>query len=254
MNTLVPIRIGEPARAFLVQKREGTGFFEAFSSIIAERVLDLLCIVTLATTALLMLPTAGYPDWILNSLRTVALLASIALAILVVGARKGSSLLSFFDRTVFKLPIGKWKDKLAGLAEELIRGVKGLSYKPSTTLALVAQSLAIWLLSALGLYLMFKAFSIEIAPAIALLGAMLMNLTYALPAPPGYVGSFEAYWSLIFVVGLGFPLAQALPVGLTAHMLAIIIEVTLGCAVLTWLGLSFKELRITAVKRLTKGS
>ena len=39
-----------------MQKREGIRFFEAFSSMVVERILDLLAIVALAVIALSLLP------------------------------------------------------------------------------------------------------------------------------------------------------------------------------------------------------
>ncbi len=133
------------------------------------------------------------------------------------------------------------------MAEQLIRGVKGLSYNPRTVSSVTVQTLGVWIVTALAVYCTFKAFGVDLNPAVALLGTMLISLSYILPAPPGYVGSFEAYWSLVFV-GLGMPLAVALPPSLLVHLMFAIVEVSAGCLAMAWLGLRFEELRSVPVK------
>jgi len=238
-NSLIPIRAGEFFRAILMKRRESVGFFEAFSSIIVERILDLLSIVTLATITLFLLPHHfALPEWAINSLRIVATLTLSALIVLIVGTRKEEALRSLANRTAFKIPMPRsWKGKLNTWLEEVIRGVKGLSHSSTLVSVLLVQSFAIWLFHALQVYIMFQTFSIDIPPLVALLGSMLFNLSFIFPAPPGYVGSYEAFWSMVFI-GLGLSLVEVLPIGLVTHLLRMVFIALAGCLSMVWFGLT----------------
>jgi hypothetical protein len=70
----------------------------------------------------------------------------------------------------------------------------------------------------------------------------LLNLTYILPAAPGYVGTYEAYWALIFIA-LGITQTDLLlAMGVISHLLGITVIMTLGCIGVIWIGTSFKEI------------
>jgi len=237
-NSLIPIRTGEFFRAFLMQRRESVGFFEAFSSIIVERLLDLLSIVTLATIALFLFPYHFVlPEWAINILRIVGTLTLSAIVVLMVGTRKEEAVMSLANKTAFKIPMPRsWKGKLNTWLEEVIRGVKGLSYSSTLVSVLLVQSFAIWLVYALQVHIMFQMFTMDIPPLVALLGSMLFNLSFIFPAPPGYVGSYEAFWSVVFM-GLGLSLAEVLPIGLVTHLLSMVFITLAGCLSMIWFGL-----------------
>lgn len=237
-NNLIPIRTGEFLRAFLMQRRESVGFFEAFSSIIVERILDLLSIVTMATITLFLFPYHfALPEWAINSLRIAGTLTLSALIVLIVGTRKEEALMSLANKTAFKIPMPRsWKGKLNTWLEEVIRGVKGLSYSSTLVSVLLVQSFAIWFVYALQVYIMFQMFTIDILPLVALFGSMLFNLSFIFPAPPGYVGSYEAFWSVVFI-GLGLSLTEVLPTGLATHLLRLVFITLAGCLSMVWLGL-----------------
>lgn len=242
-NYIIPIRTGEVLRACLMRMREGVPFFAAFSSIIVERVLDLLSIVSIAIlTFFIFSKDLSLSEWAVNSLRVVLLLVLSALTILIVSAKKESTVKSVMSSMLLKIPIlESWRNRLNTWMNELIHGVRGLSYSLTALCILLFQSFAIWLLYSLQLYTMFKAFSINIPPSVALMGTMLFNLSFTMPAPPGYVGSYEVFWSVVFI-GLGVSLAEALPVGLITHLLSAVFIIVMGCLSMVWFGLSLDTL------------
>jgi hypothetical protein len=75
VNAIIPIRTGEIFRAFFLREKEGIRFLEGFSSIVSERILDVLGIVVLGIMATFTLPgNQSYPLWFLESLKYVGLL------------------------------------------------------------------------------------------------------------------------------------------------------------------------------------
>jgi uncharacterized protein (TIRG00374 family) len=244
-NSLIPIRAGEFFRAFLMGRRESVAFFEVFSSIIVERILDLLSIVTLATIMLFLFPLQlALPEWATNSLRITGTITLSLLVVLIVGTKKEEALMRLVRRITFTTPIPtSWKWKLNTWLEEIIHGAKSLCYNSTLVSVLLVQSFAICLVCSLQVYAMFQMFTIDVSPFVVLLGSMLFTLSFIFPAPPGYVGSYEAFWSLVFT-GLGLSLVEVLPVGLLAHLLNLIFVAVAGGLSAIWFSLNFREFRV----------
>jgi hypothetical protein len=54
VNTLVPIRLEEFVRAYILCEKEGTGFASGFSSIVVERTLDLIGLLSIGIVTMFM--------------------------------------------------------------------------------------------------------------------------------------------------------------------------------------------------------
>ncbi len=134
-----------------------------------------------------------------------------------------------------------WKPRLNTWLEELIQGAKTLHYNYKFIPLLLAKTFAIWFTYGLHSYAIFQMFDINISLSVALLGSMLFNLSSILPAPPGRVGSYEAFWSIIFV-GLGFPLEMVLPIGIIKHLFSVSMISIGGCASMFSFGLNLENL------------
>jgi hypothetical protein len=247
-NTLLPVRVGEFLRAFLIQRRENVGFFQVFSSVVVERLIDLLSIVTLGTVALLLLPpNAEYSSLAVNSFRVVGVLSTIAMVALFIGIKRKAKLMGSVKVAISKFPMpSSWKEKLYSFVGQLIEGAEGISYSFFSTVVIIVGSLALWGFTAFQVYILFRAFSLNPSMIMVLAGAMLFYLSFALPAPPGYAGSFEAFWSVVFV-SLGIPMVEALSTGIVAHLISLAFIALTGGAAVGWYGISFKEL--STVKR-----
>jgi uncharacterized membrane protein YbhN (UPF0104 family) len=63
-----------------------------------------------------------------------------------------------------------------------------------------------------------------------------------LPATPGYVGSYEAFWLLVFTL-LGVTQADLLlAIGVISHLIGLLPIIAIGCVSIVWLGVSFEEI------------
>ncbi|RLI96778.1 MAG: hypothetical protein DRP00_04865 [Candidatus Aenigmatarchaeota archaeon] len=243
VNTLIPIRIGEFIRAYLLGERERIGFAPSFSSIIVERTLDLIGLLTLGLVAMLLLPIGtNLPSWILDGFKALGLLIGIVLAVIIVGIKREDIILGLTKKISAFLPIlRKRADKIVEFVRSLISGLKGLSQSPKMFVANMALTWVLWLIYCLMVYFVFEAFNYSISVIAIILGGVLLNLTYILPAAPGYVGTYEAYWTLIFMT-LGIVQTDLLlAMGLISHLLGVVMMIALGCIGIMWLGLSFSE-------------
>ena len=243
VNTLIPIRLGEFARAYILGEKEQIGFAPSFSSIIVERTLDLIGLLTIGLIAMLLLPVGvDLPSWVLNGFGVVGVLICIFLAIIIVGVKRERFILKLARKVFSFLPFFRRRiDRVVGFVESLISGLRGLSQNPKMFAVNMVLTWSLWLFYCFTVFFVFKAFNHPISVVAVILGAVLLNLTYIFPAAPGYVGTYEAYWSLIFMA-LGVTQTDLLlAMGLISHLLGIVVIVGLGCAGVVWLGLSFGE-------------
>jgi hypothetical protein len=244
VNALIPIRIGEFLRAFLLREREGIKFFAGFSSIVSERIFDLLGIAVLGIMATFTLPSnRSYPSWFLGSLRFVALLMITAILCLLIGVKNEEKTLNLLRKVTLKIPglSEKWKEKILGFVKSLIAGFKGVASRPVSFMFILIMSGLIWITMTIVFYSLFLAFNLSITWSMILLGCMLIQLSLIFPAAPGRVGTYEAAWTLVFVAGLGFTLENILPIAIISHLLRLFVIASLGCISTVWLGLNFKR-------------
>jgi uncharacterized membrane protein YbhN (UPF0104 family) len=179
VNTAVPVRMGEVARASsLAGERPSHAY--TFATIVAEKLIDGVLLGLLALAALSLAPAPT------GLRRSAAILVAISLALLlawlVAAAARGERLL---DRLA--------DGRLAGLARhgrEPMAVIRRLP-KGRVLLRLVAWSLVAFGLGALANYACLRALSLEIDWTAALAVLVIGQLGGAVPTSPGRIGVFQ---------------------------------------------------------------
>ncbi|MEM3022434.1 MAG: lysylphosphatidylglycerol synthase transmembrane domain-containing protein [Candidatus Bathyarchaeia archaeon] len=239
INSLIPIRVGEVARAALVSKRSGVNIFSGLSSIAAEKVLDVLSVICLASAPLLLSPRGlELPPQLLAFAQALSAISAIALLAMPFAVRRRGFFQRLLQGLVARLPrIGR---RIAPAMESMIDGLSGMA-SPSSLSSAVALSFAIWALYALVGAAFLRAYGLGLPLSLSLLGMMVFTLSFALPAPPGYAGTFEFYWLLAFVP-LGVGADEALAIGFAFHIFSLVLISALGSMVASWAGVSVVDL------------
>jgi hypothetical protein len=243
VNMLIPVRIGELTRAFLIDRSEKIGFSGGLSSIAIERLLDLIAVATIgALTIFFASFTLNVPKELIGSLQAIAILILIIVALLFLAVRFEEKICLLLSSILRRLPGSQlWKEKILGFIKALIESVRIMISKPALMSVSMVLSWMLWIANFLAFYFLFKAFNYETSVLIILLGFIFMMITFILPAAPGYVGSFEAFWMLVFM-GLGLTQMNILlAMGLTMHLLTIGITITLGIIGIAVMGISLGE-------------
>jgi uncharacterized protein (TIRG00374 family) len=244
VNTLVPIRLGEFVRAYVLGEKEGTGFAPGLSSIVVERTLDLIGLLSIGiVTMALISAQAGLSSIVRDIFTALALLIAAILTVIIVGIKKESLIIRLLTRTTSKIPlVKKYSDRIADFTSSLIKGLQGLSQKPKMFTANIALTLILWLTQTSVIYLTFTAFNYPMPFVAATLGGVLMSISHILPATPGYVGSYEAFWVLIFTL-LGVTQTDLLlAMGVISHLVGVLPIIIIGSISVVWLGVSFEEI------------
>jgi uncharacterized protein (TIRG00374 family) len=244
VNTLIPIRLGEFARAYILGEKERTGFAPCFSSIVVERTLDLIGLLSIGVVTMLMVSAqTSLSSLVANIFTAVAALIATILAVIIVGIKKEDLIIRILTQVTSKIPlIKKYTKRITDFASSLIKGLQGLSQNPKMLIANLSLTWIAWLIHTSAIYLTFMAFNYPISFVAATLGGVLMSLSHILPATPGYVGSYEAFWVLIFTL-LGVTETDVLvAMGVISHLIGVLPVVIVGCVSVIWLGASFGEI------------
>jgi glycosyltransferase 2 family protein len=172
-NNVLPARGGELLRVLLLGERTTARRRVILGSIIAERFLDLLTVVTLF--AALTVGDVGDKPLGLAPLALVAgvvLAGAVVLALLKAVRRRGR--LERFAEIV----------RPFAHATRVLVGWSGV--------ALAAVSVAVWLLEASIFWLVGDSLHLGINPVEALFLVVLTSFVAIIPSAPGYIGTFEA--------------------------------------------------------------
>lgn len=192
-NNLLPLRLGEFARAYSLSRVAPVGMSATFASLLVERLFDALVLTIFLAPGLLVPGSEGAT--VINLRQVLVLVLAVVVAGLVglaILVRFPSAFLRFSERWSHRLLPQKGADRLTGILASFIAGLGALRHAHVFARA-IAWSFAIWLWNALSFFLGFLAFSI-LRPGIvgALLLQSLIGFAVSIPSSPGFFGPFEA--------------------------------------------------------------
>lgn len=186
-SNILPLRVGEVTRAYVIAKTENVSSAQALSTIVVERTLD-----TLTVVALLMvtLPFIDAPGWAKGPalLLGVAFFAlAVFLAILSANRARVMALVKWVGRFAPE----RFRKGLEGTAEAAIDGFAVLR-QPAAMLRAAGWSLVSWMTSALMIFVVLRAFGLNLPFTAALFVMAATSLGMLVPSSPGYIGVFHA--------------------------------------------------------------
>lgn len=186
LNNLLPFRLGEVGRVYLLGRKSGLGFWQVLPTILVERALDL---VMASSLFLSMLPFVVGVDWARQAALITVCLMLVGLLALYLVARNQPLVLRLFDRLAQG---GKLAQSLAGRqARAFVAGLAVLTDTRSFLLAVGLIALD-WAINIFQYYILLLAFFPQAQPLWAgfALGAAALGI--AAPSSPGALGVFEA--------------------------------------------------------------
>jgi uncharacterized protein (TIRG00374 family) len=208
------------------------------TTIVLERVFDLLTIVGLLGIALLLAPrsspelaAAGYVG---------GAVAAAALVVSVVYVTWTDLLLGFLEKP-FRLFPERIAAVLSAQAEHVASGMMALRNARRVATVLL-MTVALWLVMAIGLYVSLRAIRIDVDPSAALIVLAFTFIGVTLPTTPGAVGTIQ----LSFALGLapyGVAAGDAVAASIFWHVIAYGFVVAVGLVFFIRLGYSWGEIR-----------
>jgi uncharacterized protein (TIRG00374 family) len=240
-NAVLPARLGELIRAYLVSRREKVGLGGSLGAIALERVLDTA---TLAVMAFLAALGAGATIWIVQGTGLLAVAAIVlVVALATTGLRPLLRLLSHLSTiTVLAAPAAAAHSRIETFVEW-----SGGPHRRRAMAAVLCLSSAAWLCNAAMFGLAGLAVGASISPLGALLIMAVTVLATAIPSAPAYVGTFELA-AVTVAVSLGVPAETALAMAVLSHALGLLPTAIGGAAALAYLGGGLSALSATALE------
>jgi uncharacterized protein (TIRG00374 family) len=224
LNNLLPFRLGEFGRAYLVSRRNNLPPLEALSSIVVERVIDLLMVVVLLVS---FLPLVAGLDWTRGTVFTSIALGLVAVIVLVTVARNQEAVARLVGRVLRRLHL-RWldPDRWEARAASFLAGLSALR-DPRRALQAAFWSGMAWAAAGFASWFLLSAFLPGATITMAFVTLMLVGIAGAVPSAPGSAGVFE----FVIVKSLkifGVDSSVALSFGLVLHATGFLMAVSLG--------------------------
>jgi hypothetical protein len=247
---LVP-RAGELLRPWLVSRRYPISTSAGFATIILERLVDLITVLALFALYLFVLPAPAVQvegrltDLIKLGGAGAGVGALVVLFFLLALHSNAERVVGAVERLLARTP--RWvAEPLGRILQSFSEGLAVLRAPFPHLAKIAAQSLAIWLLIALGFHLNHQAFGIDLPFHATFLLIAFLVVGVAIPTP-GMVGGFHAFYLIALSQVFGIDKTTAAAAGIAAHALTNLPILVFGLALLGREGLSLG--RVAAVTR-----
>jgi uncharacterized protein (TIRG00374 family) len=212
-NNVLPARLGELVRSHHLGDRTGVSRASVLGTVVVERVVDTGVLVTIASVSILVLSVRGLvaSAVLLGLAATGLLVAGLALALV-------AHRLPLADRVIAAV---ERRPAIARAATSL-RGGLAVAGRPRTMASAIAWSVLAWAATIVAFAAAGQAIGVELTWGQAALLAAGVSLVTAIPAGPGYVGTFElAAVEIARAVGIAANPAFALALLVHAAILAV---------------------------------
>lgn len=234
-NNVLPVRLGELARAVLAGRRPKMHFTSALSSIVVERLFDMVSVVILLGIVLVGL---DLPGWATAAGATMGGGALLGIAALAYAARRPDGALKLGAR-VMSLAPGITRERATAFLEPFIEGLGGVSNLRTFALGLVL-SVAAWLGSGLAAWLLMHAFWQHPPIIMGQLAVAAAGLGLSIPSAPSGLGPFHAAVIGVFTA-VGYDADISRSYAFTLHAINFSVTTLLGILGLLREGASFGE-------------
>lgn len=245
-NSLIPGRVGEVLRPYLLARRESLNATSAFATIILERALDLAAVLMLFAVFVF----GSAPDAIAGDpgqLALVKLGGAVAAGSAVAGLIVLFALAGHPERLgraalrVERVLPAKLASALAGFVETFAQGL-AVMRDPVRLVTSLALSLPMWLSIAAGIWLASRAFHITFPYMGSFLVMTILVVGVAAPTPGG-VGAFHAAYQFAVTTFFAAPVDRAVGAAIVLHAVSFVPVTLLGLLFMTREGLTFGRAR-----------
>ena len=230
-NNLLPLRIGDLARAYIAAKKESTTASAMLATVVIERLLDVFAILTMLGVIFFHMPL---PRWIGNGFVVMLALGALAWIALLTMNRLSAAIGGWITRYLPERHQGRIREFI----EAFFAGLAAMRNKKNLTIATLL-SIPIWTVYALGTYAALKACAIDVPFSASWVILAFIGIGVSLPSAPGFVGTFQfftvaalALFSVDQQTAFGFSLlhhlSQYIPVTLFGWILLVREQMSLG--------------------------
>lgn len=216
LNNVLPFRVGDVARGVMTSRRPGLNLGHVVSSMVAERALDAVTLLTCFVIATAFVGGRGLESQRRVGLITLLVIVGVLAVILVIYPLAKRSRIKLGPR---------WRVLLLALSDSWrrIASVRGWP--------IWAWSMIAWVFAFLINVALFEALGLEVSPVMAIVVTCTTNLSMLVPASPGHIGVYHAAATLTLVLG-GMDSGSAASFAVLSHLVNVIPVSIAGAALL----------------------
>ncbi len=236
ISTVLPLRLGDIARAVLIGNVPPVTISRGISTMVVERVLDMLFIVTLLPFTLAGVEVL--PDWMRIAARASGIAAIAAITILIIAANKRSLAVRIVTRILDYIPFMNTQ-AWASRTDNFLTGLDSLT-RLKDGVVLLTLTLATWIPIIAAYYTTMLAVNLQPSFLMAAFVVCAAAFSVALPSSPGQIGVFHAGVIAALKVW-GQPEAASASFAFIYHALNSMILIVLGIIGIVGTGSTFRH-------------
>jgi|YNPNPStandDraft_1061719.scaffolds.fasta_scaffold01427_2 uncharacterized protein (TIRG00374 family) len=244
VNYLLPARVGELVRAYVLGAHEGVSASAAFATVVVERLLDVLSILLVFAGVMLLVRIPEGDIALVRTLKATAAamagIAALGVVSLWVVRHRTRSLRSVVGSTVGRIS-PKAGDALSRLIESFSMGVAPVR-RIRDVLEIGLYTALLWIVTAAGVILIAEGFRLGLPWEAAWLILVALAFGVSVPSAPGFIGTFH-YSAMVCLLLYGVPRPEALSYAILLHATNILPVLFLGLALLWGEGLTLGGVR-----------
>ncbi|MEK6941450.1 MAG: lysylphosphatidylglycerol synthase transmembrane domain-containing protein [archaeon] len=233
LNNFLPLRAGEIARAFLLDRTKSIGKLKIFSTIIVERIVEGISLVAVFVAAMLLNGNRS-PELVGLMVFSGVLFAALLLAFVFSGRTKKILKKLFGFSALFR-------EKIAQLFDEMLIGGAALKSGLKENIAIWGLSGVLWCINFALYFFVAQSLGIQIGFFELVLVLAVSTLSTIIPSAPGYIGTFEAGFIVSFSA-VGLSTIDATSMAVVVHILFFAGTTVLGLFSMNSLKLSVFDL------------
>lgn len=223
VNTLLPLRAGDVARAHLIGQVHHESRVRAFTTIVVEHLLDAVVITVIL---LALTPFVTFPQWAVNA-GWVAIPAMVVIGIGIAWFwRRRSSASETLAPILGTLPLVE-EDSVREKIESAVEGFSALRDRRATVWALIWSAVT-WLSGGMMMWSVLVAFDLPHSFPYAMFLVAMSAVALAIPSSPGFVGVYHVLIVEALVLVLAVGAGEATGFALVTHVLLFVPPVVLG--------------------------
>jgi uncharacterized protein (TIRG00374 family) len=245
-NNLLPARLGEFVRAYVLAQREGLQTPTVFASLVIDRLFDgftvmLILLFTLFTLKLPQGMTDAEAVLKTGGVVTFALYAGIIIFLFLL-KRQTMRTLHWTGVLLKPLP-QKISGRIIMLLGSFIGGIR-ISSNGRHISAVFMSSLLIWVFCIIPIHSVLRGFDIKLPVAASMFILVLLVFAVMVPASPGYIGTYH-YACFKGLSAFGIPESTAVSIALVIHAIGFFPVIVAGLYYVWKNKLSLNELQGT---------
>jgi len=244
-NNVLPFRIGEIVRAFIIGKMGNVSRSASFATIAVERVIDIFTILLIATTVISLqeMPDSMFPFQQIGLILLVIVVVFFGFTLFLL--KNTNFALNVLGKLLKPLP-EKYKEKIIQISESFITGLKVIK-KKEYYLVIGLLSLAAWFLFVLEAYILFFAFDLpgkyNVPIGASFLIVILGTIAIMIPSSPGFFGTFHLFCKEGLTV-YNVPESTALAYAVILHAFSFLPTTILGIIYLGKKNFTFSQIKM----------